>query len=769
MALVVSIASEEPLCIKATAEAAAAWGRVEKGYGFSERGAIEFPGGRSLEITLNVAARPSAASAEFAKFPSNLESSGHLTDDAAQVGVFAVKRGKATVAIMVPALQGELETNLDEAIDLDRVVLATGTGAHLRMIVSIKLRPAAEVKPSTVKVDAPLLVQADIGVAVHGTSHSAGPDVGDGRSAEAFIEETTTSIVFARGAVVRLAEVVTPGQILILRHLATGEEVACRVVSVKANATVKGFVELEFLQLAPGFWGTALPGESGGKSGGVPAIAKAAPVAAARQVFSKLTDVPSAIGEVLLGERRKTDDAEIRPTPPAAVAAKHVAAPSVLEPAAAEVAPIAAAGAPIAAEAEPPVAEPMPIEAAAAPVTEAPALAAPDVTRAALPGAIEQSPAQHVPPRFEAQPEAVVAAASASAPLPPAEVQPPLLAEPAAISTEHAAPVVRAAPAAARAEANPAPNTRPRIEAGVAAPGAEILSGDARFAWDRQKGRKKSRAGVVGLAATILLAVAAGGGFYRWQQEAKQHANAAGATQPLVAAATPAVAAAPGAMLSSSAPLSGAAGALGGAPAAGVGSLPEPTANHANAANAGGASSGASAKTPAARPANLARPAAAAPPPAVRGPGVAGTTLRAPTAASRSTYTATPAITPALPGSAAGASAGGIFADAPPSAPSAPATPPPARTSSRVQQPRLLSAPSPVYPDAARAAHVQGDVAVDLLINELGKVAGLTILSGPPMLQDAAFDALRRRKYAPAMLDGKPVSTHVVVVIHFQL
>jgi hypothetical protein len=37
------------------------------------------------------------------------------------------------------------------------------------------------------------------------------------------------------------------------------------------------------------------------------------------------------------------------------------------------------------------------------------------------------------------------------------------------------------------------------------------------------------------------------------------------------------------------------------------------------------------------------------------------------------------------------------------------------------------------------------------------------------MLQDAAFDALRRRKYAPAMLDGKPVSTHVVVVIHFQL
>jgi TonB family protein len=86
-----------------------------------------------------------------------------------------------------------------------------------------------------------------------------------------------------------------------------------------------------------------------------------------------------------------------------------------------------------------------------------------------------------------------------------------------------------------------------------------------------------------------------------------------------------------------------------------------------------------------------------------------------------------------------------------------------------VQQPRLLSAPSPVYPDAARAAHVQGDVAVDLLINELGKVAGLTILSGPPMLQDAAFDALRRRKYAPAMLDGKPVSTHVVVVIHFQL
>jgi hypothetical protein len=45
----------------------------------------------------------------------------------------------------------------------------------------------------------------------------------------------------------------------------------------------------------------------------------------------------------------------------------------------------------------------------------------------------------------------------------------------------------------------------------------------------------------------------------------------------------------------------------------------------------------------------------------------------------------------------------------------------------------------------------------------------MTMISGPSLLRQAALDALRQRKYAPAMLDGKPTAAHIVVTIHFQL
>ncbi len=40
------------------------------------------------------------------------------------------------------------------------------------------------------------------------------------------------------------------------------QEVACRVVSSKTNASAKGYVEVEFFQPAPGFWGITFPAGS---------------------------------------------------------------------------------------------------------------------------------------------------------------------------------------------------------------------------------------------------------------------------------------------------------------------------------------------------------------------------------------------------------------------------------------------------------------------------------------------------------------------------
>jgi hypothetical protein len=45
----------------------------------------------------------------------------------------------------------------------------------------------------------------------------------------------------------------------------------------------------------------------------------------------------------------------------------------------------------------------------------------------------------------------------------------------------------------------------------------------------------------------------------------------------------------------------------------------------------------------------------------------------------------------------------------------------------------------------------------------------MTVLSGPALLREAALDALRHRKYLPAVLDGRATAAHITVVIHFQL
>src|ERR1700722_962237 len=98
----------------------------------------------------------------------------------------------------------------------------------------------------------------EIPVSVHG-SRSATGSLNNTQSAKPFLEETRTMIVFPSGAVLRLTEPVSEGQILILKNPRVKQEVACRVVSSKTNASAKGYVEVEFFQAAPGFWGITFP------------------------------------------------------------------------------------------------------------------------------------------------------------------------------------------------------------------------------------------------------------------------------------------------------------------------------------------------------------------------------------------------------------------------------------------------------------------------------------------------------------------------------
>jgi protein TonB len=82
---------------------------------------------------------------------------------------------------------------------------------------------------------------------------------------------------------------------------------------------------------------------------------------------------------------------------------------------------------------------------------------------------------------------------------------------------------------------------------------------------------------------------------------------------------------------------------------------------------------------------------------------------------------------------------------------------------------QLISSVPPVYPQLARTQRVSGEVKIDALIGENGRVTGTKVISGPVLLHQAAMDALRQWKYKPATLNGKPVSMHLVVTIQFRL
>lgn len=67
-------------------------------------------------------------------------------------------------------------------------------------------------------------------------------------------EETSTVIIFPQGAVVRLSATVTSGELVVLTNKRTGEDVICRVTSIKTQPGIQNYVHLEFTQRALDFW-----------------------------------------------------------------------------------------------------------------------------------------------------------------------------------------------------------------------------------------------------------------------------------------------------------------------------------------------------------------------------------------------------------------------------------------------------------------------------------------------------------------------------------
>ncbi|MGC2502646.1 MAG: energy transducer TonB, partial [Silvibacterium sp.] len=73
------------------------------------------------------------------------------------------------------------------------------------------------------------------------------------------------------------------------------------------------------------------------------------------------------------------------------------------------------------------------------------------------------------------------------------------------------------------------------------------------------------------------------------------------------------------------------------------------------------------------------------------------------------------------------------------------------------------------YPAIAKAARIQGTVVLQATISKGGTIQDLRVISGPPMLQQAALEAVKTWRYRPYLLSGEPVEVETQVNVIFTL
>ena len=629
----------------------------------------------------------------------------------------------------------------------------------------------------------------EIPVTVHGSRSSSG-SLNNNQAAKPFLEETRTMIVFPSGAVLRLTESVSEGQILILKNPRVKQEVACRVVSSKTNASAKGYVEVEFFQAAPGFWGITFPAASSSP-------AEPAPVAPQpRQTRVE----PSASKPAFF-------------QPPAA-APKPVApvAPVISKPA-----PVPTPATPPARVSESPATEslvselfepesPAPTPAVAAPIESKPFVAAPIIS----------SPITPLTPDSTQELNAAIAAAYRTAPEP---AKPIKKIEPAhEIMPVKDSVSVSAPPAPSIADVLPPQNktinpTKPK-SAPVAKPSRESFTSSEPLAMAEsigypssefsaysksEKSAKQSRSSssassssienrkldltssqiaseaVVGkpmfgstadapsteksgssktwlIAAAVVLLLASGAGAYWWTTTHKLGATGSvSAAPPVTTPAVPTGAPQPG-----STP---------------TGGNSQPSNNPAAAQNSiANQKPGATPRTAPADSLVAKQPATSPVVNSHRPTVLPSEKIAAPVSHANNSSIAAPDVSTSS-STASGASLSAILPSMgqpssvpvpPPAKPAGPLAPP-----SVLQQPKLLKSNVAVYPKIAATRGDWGDVMIDATVGENGSVTDAKVVSGPETLRQSALQVVRTQTYQPARLNGKAVSMHVLVKVPF--
>ena len=86
-----------------------------------------------------------------------------------------------------------------------------------------------------------------------------------------------------------------------------------------------------------------------------------------------------------------------------------------------------------------------------------------------------------------------------------------------------------------------------------------------------------------------------------------------------------------------------------------------------------------------------------------------------------------------------------------------------------VQSAKLIKQVLPAYPLPARQLRISGTVHLLGIIARDGKIQRLQVLSGHPLLRQAALDAVSQWVYRPTVLNGQPVEVEAPIDVIFTL
>jgi protein TonB len=128
-----------------------------------------------------------------------------------------------------------------------------------------------------------------------------------------------------------------------------------------------------------------------------------------------------------------------------------------------------------------------------------------------------------------------------------------------------------------------------------------------------------------------------------------------------------------------------------------------------------------------------------------------------------------------VPGGVGGGVLGGLLGGLP-TAPPPPPPPPkpkaptaPVRVGGNVTAANIIKQTKPLYPPLAKAARVQGVVKFEAKIAKDGTIQDLKLVSGPPLLVQAALQAVQQWVYKPTLLNGEAVEVLTTIDVNFTL